>query len=113
MLKKMLLVLVVGLFVTCAGIEKAEAAEVYVGTSPATGWECYVLTNTISRSNGNTYVTLKMYTNNGNERYSEYRFWYDPQRDVMRFQNDDGFSGIANRYETPIEWEMVEVIRNY
>ena len=113
MLKKMLLVLIVGLAVTCAGIAKAEASEVYVGTSPATGWECYVLTETISRYNGNTYVTLKMYTQNNNVRYSEYRFWYDSQRDVMRFSNDDGFSGIANRYETPIEWEMVQVIRNY
>ena len=114
MLKKMFLVLIVGLAVTCAGIAKAEAAEVYVGTSPATGWDCYVLTETIRRNNaGTTYITLKMYTQNGNERYSDYRFWYDPDRDVMRFANDDGYSGIANRYETPIEWEMLQVIRNY
>ncbi len=113
MLKKLFAILIVGLAITCAGITKVEAAEVYVGTSPATGWDCYVLTQTISRSGGNTYVTLKMYTQNGNERYSDYRFWYDSQRDVMRFSNDSGYSGIANRYETPIEWEMIQVIRNY
>ena len=109
----MFLILIIGLAVTCAGITKAEASEVYVGTSNATGWECYVLTQTIERYDGITYVTLKMYTQNGNARYSDYQFWYDPQRDVMRFSNDSGYSGIANRYETPIEWEMVKVIRNY
>ena len=113
MLKKMFAILIVGLAITCAGVTKVEASEVYVGTSPATGWDCYVLTQTISRSGGSTYVTLKMYTQNGNERYSDYRFWYDSQRDVMRFSNDGGYSGIANRYETPIEWEMIQVIRNY
>lgn len=113
MLKKMFAILIVGLAITCAGITKVEAAEVYVGTSPATGWDCYVLTQTINRSGGNTYVTLKMYTPSGGERYSDYRFWYDSQRDVMRFSNDSGYSGIANRYETPIEWEMIQVIRNY
>ena len=113
MLKNFLLVLVVSVVVTCAGITKAEAAEVYVGTSPSTGWECYVLTNTIERSNdGVTYVTLKMYTDRS-VRYLGYSFWYDSGRDVMRFSNDEGYSGIANRYETPIEWEMVQVIRNY
>ena len=113
MLKKMFFVLIVGIAITCAGITKAEASDVYVGTSPATGWDCYVMTETISRSgNGTTYVTLKMITNNGNERYSDYRFWYDSQRDIMRFSNES-YSGIANRYETPIEWEMLQVIRNY
>ena len=113
MLKKFFLVLIVGLAITCAGIDKAEAAEIYVGTSPATGWECYVMTETISREYDNTYVTLKMYTNNGNARYLNYTFWYDPQSDVMRFYNDSDYGGIVNRYETPIEWEMVQVIRNY
>ena len=113
MLKKVLLALVLGVMVTCAGVAKVEAAEVYVGTSPSTGWDCYVLTDTIGRSNdGTTYVTLKMYTRNS-AKYLGYQFWYDSQYDVMRFSNDDGYSGIANRYETPIEWEMVQVIRNY
>ncbi len=113
MLKKIFMVLIVGLAIICADINPAEARDYYVGNSPATGWDCYVMTETISRSGGTTYVTLKMITRNGNTRYSDYRFWYDSSRDVMRFSNDSGFSGIANRYETPIEWEMVQVIRNY
>jgi len=114
MLKKVLLALVLGVMVTCAGVAKVEAAEIYVGTSPSTGWDCYVLTDTIRRipDVGTTYVTLKMYTKTTAE-YLGYQFWYDSQYDVMRFSNDDGYSGIANRYETPIEWEMVQVIRNY
>ena len=112
MVKKILLTLILGVMVTCAGVAKVEASEVFVGVSPATGWECYVLTNTISRnSNGVTYVTLKMYTES-TAKYLDYRFWYDSKRDVMRFSNDD-YSGIANRYETPIEWEMIQVIRDY
>ena len=113
MLKKMFLFLIVGLAVTFANIDKAEAEDVYVGTSPATGWDCYVMTETIRLNyNGTSYVTLKMYTQDGNERLSQYRFWYDSERDVMRFSNEN-YSGIANRYETPIEWNMLQVIRNY
>lgn len=113
MLKKVLLTIVLGVMITCAGVAKVEASEVFVGVSPATGWECYVLTDTIARNvNGVTYVTLKMYTDR-DERFLDYRFWYDSKRDVMRFSNDEGYSGIANRYETPIEWEMLQVTRNY
>ena len=113
MLKKVLLTLVLGIFVTCASVVKVEAAEIYVGTSPSTGWDCYVLTESIGRTNYDvTFVTLKMYTGQ-TAKYLDYQFWYDSQYDVMRFSNDDGYSGIANRYETPIEWEMLQVIRNY
>ena len=113
MLKKMLLVLIVGLAVTCAGIAKAEASDVYVGTSTSTALDCYVMTETISRNDDITYVTLKMIAANGNVRYSDYRFWYDSKRDVTRFSNNGGYKGIANRYATPIEWEIFKVIKNY
>ena len=113
-MKKILLsAVLLGALIFNAAPNSAEAYDKDVGNSPATGWDCYAMTETISRSSGTTYVTLKMVTTNGNVRYSDYRFWYDSQRDVMRFSNDSGFSGIANRYETPIEWEMVQVIRNY
>ena len=112
MLKKILAVAVIGLALTFGG--KAEAYDHYVGTSETTGWECYVMTETVERSNGGTtFVTLKMVKPNGNVSYLDYRFWYDSTRDVMRFSNDEGYSGIANRYETPIEWEMLQVIRQY
>ena len=111
MLRKILAVAVIGVALNFCGT--AEAYDHYVGTSNATGWECYVITETVERSNDITYVTLKMVKPNGRVSYLGYRFWYDSQSDVMRFANDEGYSGIANRYETPIEWEMVQVIRQF
>ena len=114
MLKKILLAGILALALTFnAAPNTAEAYDHFVGTSQATGWDCYVMTETIGRSNDVTYVTLKMVKSNGSVSYLDYRFWYDSSRDAMRFSNDQGYSGIANRYETPIEWEMVQVIRNY
>jgi hypothetical protein len=114
MLKKILATAILaGALTFNAAPNTAEAYDHFVGTSNATGWECYVITETIKRSNDTTYATLKMVKPNGNVSYLGYRFWYDSQRDVMRFANDEGFSGIANKYETPIEWEMVQVIRKY
>ncbi len=92
---------------------KAEAYDHFVGNSEATGWDCYVITESIERDYDVTYVTLKMITNYGNERYLGYRFWYDSRSDVMRFANDEGYSHSVNRYETPIEWAMLQVIRQF
>ena len=115
MLKKILAVAVIGIALNFGGT--AEAYDNYVGTSNATGWECYVMTETVERSNDTTFVTLKMVDRyNDNLQYThylDYRFWYDSRNDVMRFSNDQGFSGIANKYETPIEWEMLQVIRKF
>ncbi len=91
----------------------AEAYDHFVGTSNATGWECYVMTETVRRSNDTTFVTLKMVKGNGSVSYLDYRFWYDSKVDAMRFSNDEGYSGIANKYETPIEWEMIQVARKF
>lgn len=103
-----------GLALIFTAAPTAEAHDQFVGTSNATGWDCYVITESISRdADGTTYATLKMVRRNGSVSYLGYRFWYDSSRDVMRFASDEGYSGIANRYETPIEWEMVKVIRQY
>ena len=111
MLKKILAVAVLGIALTFGG--KAEAYDHFVGTSEATGWDCYVMTETVERANDITYVTLKMVKPNGRVSYLDYRFWYDAQYDVMRFSNDEGYSHSVNRYETPIEWEMLQVIRQF
>jgi hypothetical protein len=111
MSKKFLTVAVLAVALIFGG--KAEAYDHFVGTSEATGWECFVVTETIKRVNADTYVTLKMVKPNGGVNYLDYQFWYDSQYDVMRFANNEGFSGIANRYETPIEWEMLQVIRQF
>ena len=115
MLKKFFMTtILLGALIFNAAPNSAEAYDRYVGNSPATGWDCYVMTETISRSGSNGYyVTLKMITRNGNTRYLDYRFWYDYRIKGWRFSNDEGFSGIADSYETPIEWEVVRVINNY
>lgn len=114
MLKKILATAILaGALTFNAAPNTAEAYDQFVGTSSATGWQCYVMTESISRQNDTTFVTLKMVKSNGSAIYLGYRFWYDSSSDVMRFSNDEGFSGIANKYETPIEWEMVQVIRNF
>lgn len=114
MLKKFLAAAALsGILIFNTAPNTAEAYDHYVGTSNATGWECYVMTETIGRSNDTTFVTLKMVKQNGKVSYLDYRFWYDSRSDVMRFSNDEGFSGIANKYETPIEWEMLQVIRQF
>ena len=116
MLKKFLMTLIIGLII-CAGV-KAEAADVYVGMSPATGYECYVMTNTISRKNENRmvirYATLKMIDQYGTARYLDYTFFDldDDCRDV-EFTNSQGFGGKATPQDTPIEWAMYTTIREY
>ena len=76
-MKKFLMAAIVGLII-CAGM-KVEAADIYVGMSPATGYECYVMTNTISRKNEArmviTSATLKMIDQYGGAHYLDYKFF--------------------------------------
>ena len=82
-MKKMLMAAALGLAIIFSA-PQAEAYEHFVGTSEATGWDCYVLTESIYREDDVTHVTLEMVTQNGNYRWLGYRFWYDSSRDVMR-----------------------------
>ena len=97
------------------GANRAAAQDIWVGTSPATGWECYVMTETIHHLGDSdiNVATLKMVTKNDSIRQLEYRFWYDFSTDRVRFSNSQGFKGIADEYETPIEWRMWQVIINH
>ena len=89
----------------------ASAQDVYVGTSNATGWDCYIMTETIKIYDGGTkQATLKMITNSGNARYLDYSFNWDEPSGRYFFKNMDGFRGIVDRYETPIEYNMLQVI---
>ena len=72
MFKKILAVAILGMALTFGG--KAEAYDHFVGTSEATGWDCYVMTETVERANDITYVTLKMVKGNGRVSYLDYRF---------------------------------------
>jgi hypothetical protein len=88
----------------------AEAREVYIGTSEATGWECYIITETIERFIQGDVAVLRMVKPDGSASYIRYNFNYDEDADVVRFSNEAGYSGIVNKYETPIEWAMYQYI---
>ena len=116
MVKKFFIAAIVSLII-CAGV-KAEAADVYVGMSPATGYECYVMTETISYKSKNRmfvyHATLKMVDSYGDIQYLEYTF-LDLDNDAIDvdFTNSQGFKGRATPQDTPIEWAMYTVIRDY
>jgi len=89
----------------------AQAQDVYVGTSNATGWDCYIMTETIQHFDGGIKkATLKMVTQSKNVKYLNYRFEWDAMIVGYHFSNSSGFSGIVDRYSTPIEWSMLQVI---
>lgn len=116
MVKKIFIAIFVGLII-CAGV-KAEAADVYVGMSPVTGYECYVMTNSISRKSEHrmviTSATLKMIDQYGGAHYLDYDFYaLDGGTDDVTFTNSQGFKGRATPQDTPIEWAMYTVIRDY
>ena len=116
MLKKFFMAAIVGLII-CAGV-KVEAADVYVGKSGTTGYECYVMTDTIWRTSEHRMLilsaTLKMVDRYGDNHYLDYKFYaLDGGNENVQFTNSDGFSGIATPEDTPIEWAMYTVIRDY
>ena len=94
----------------------AAAEDVFVGPSPATGWRCYVMTETFRRDNVGTgrSITLKMITKSGKLKYLDYYFWRDSdfvnKRYIWRFENSQGYKGIIGD-DTPIESAMFEVIK--
>lgn len=116
MMKKFFMAAIVGIII-CAGV-KAEAADIYVGMSPVTGYECYVMTNTISYKDENrmfvSSATLKMVDLYDGVQYLDYTF-FDLDNDAIDvdFTNSQGFSGKATPQDTPIEWAMYTVINDY
>ena len=116
MLKKFFLAAVVGLII-CASV-KVEAAEVYVGTSPVTDNKCYVITDTINHTYENRMIiysaTLKTVNRYGEKHFIDYKFYsLDGDTENVQFVNSDGFKGIADSYETPIEWAMFLFVKDY
>ena len=86
-----------------AGNNFASAQDVYVGTSNTTGWDCYLMTETIRGDSRNRHVTLKMVTRSGNVKYLNYYFFIQDHR--ILFENSRGYSGVVNS-STPIEQNM-------
>ncbi|MBQ4403102.1 MAG: hypothetical protein II857_01705 [Selenomonadaceae bacterium] len=115
-MRKIFVAVIVGLII-CAGV-KAEAADVYVGKSGTTGYECYVMTDTIDKYNEARMLilsaTLKMVDSYGDNHYLDYKFFaLDGGNYNVQFTNSDGFSGLVTPEDTPIEWAMYTFIRDY
>ena len=80
-MKKILSVMLLAVtLIFVSGQEKVSAQDVWVGTSNATGWNCYVMTETIrkttyithARERDKIYFTLKMVTPSQNVKYLDY-----------------------------------------
>lgn len=116
MVKQIFLAAILAVII-CAGVE-VEAAEIYVGNSPATGYDCYVLTDSVRHRNEHrmliSFATLKMVNSYGDAQYLDYTF-YDLDGDFndVEFSNSQGYRGRATAQDTPIEWAMYTVIRDY
>lgn len=108
-MKKILTSVVLAAVLMIGALPEAEASDVFIGISPATGWDCYVMTETVYHPRQTDLVCgrLKMVTQNGNVHYLDYEF------DVPEgyFKNSDGFRGKADPVETPIEYKMWQTIR--
>ena len=121
-MKKILsVILLATIFIFVSGQEKVSAQDVWVGTSPATGWQCYLMTETIRDvSDYNVYVhrfkiqaTLKMVTQSQNVKYLYYTFREGVSTHYWYFSNDQGFEGMIDQYKTPIEYNALKVVMHY
>lgn len=116
-MKKILLAAIFGLTIVFVSAQ-AQAAEIFVGTSDATGWDCYVLTDSIRHKDEHrmliTFATLKMIDSSGVAQYLNYTFFdLDGDFDGVEFSNDQGYRGMVTAQDTPIEWAMYTVCREY
>ena len=116
MFKKIILAAITCLII-CAGI-KVEAADIFVGRSPATGWDCYVMTDSVRHRTEHrmfiTFATLKMVDGYGDAHFLDYTF-YDLDGDYIdvEFTNSQDYRGFATSKDTPIEWAMYTVCREH
>lgn len=116
MLKKFFITAIFGLTLVLASAQ-VEAEDVYVGKSDATGFVCYIMTETIEchweRNSMVSTATLKMTDDYGQDYYLDYTFHdFHAQGIDVRFKNSQNYSGEADPRLTPIEWAMFEVIRD-
>ena len=113
MLKKIISLMILMLAVMSFSAQ-VKAEEVYVGTSPTTGRDCYVITQSIRWQNRRVvHLSLAMYRpGEANPLYLGYEF--RAQGGGIEFLNRQGFSGWIDEYETPIDYNTwVLVYNNY
>ena len=122
-MKKFVLILFLAMMMIFSN-QQAHARDIYIGTSNATGWDCYVMTETINitRRDDNGYlknfdVTLKMITSSRKVLYLDYSFerHENASHDITwYFVNSQGFQGKVDVRNTPIEYNLWEyVLDNY
>ena len=98
-----------------AQLPAAQASDVFVGTSPATGMDCYLMTETVTKycttENGKGFnARLKMVGRT--VQYLDYELFIR-YNGTCRFSNSS-YSGEATPSGTPIEWNMCKYIaQNY
>lgn len=114
MLRNFFAAVIVGLIICASSVACAE--EIYVGND--NDRDCYVLTDTIYRTNEHRMViisvTLKTVDNFGSEDFIDYKFFaLDGGDEDVQFTNSNGDKGIANEYDTPLEWKIYTLIRDY
>ena len=110
--------LLAAVLIFVSGQEKVLAQDVYVGTSNATGWNCYVMTETInkttyvthSREKYKIYFTLKMVTPFQSVKYLDYTLSEGFTSRVWYFSNAQGYEGTIDQYKTPIEYNAFKAI---
>jgi len=121
-MKKILSVMLLAVaIIFVGGQEKVLAQDVWVGTSNATGWNCYVMTETINKTTFGSaakesykiYFTLKMVTPSQNVKYLDYTFTEGFTGRVWYFSNAQGFEGTIDQYKTPIEYNAFRAICQY
>ena len=118
-MKKILSVMMLAaMLIFVSGQEKVLAKDVWVGTSPTTGWQCYIMTETIRDVSDNQYrstvqATLKMVTQSQNVKYLDYTFKEGVSTHYWYFETSQGFEGMIDQYKTPIEYNAFVVVRRY
>ena len=99
----------------CGQNNFASAQDVYIGTSNATGWDCYAMTETFERHVGarlNYNATIKMVTPAGKIKYLSYTIGEGGGYPVW-YRNEQGYTGAITQYGTPIEWNLYRLLKEH
>jgi len=84
-------------------------SDIFVGNSSFTGWNCYIMADTVKPSAQSTqifFLKLKMISRNGELHYLDYTFNLDGN-----FETNEGFKSKADEIKTPIEWNILQVLK--
>ena len=114
-MKRLLIAVTIIFGIALAQLPTAQAMDFFVGTSPATGMKCYLITESITElrrySDGGRFAArLKMVGKT--VQYLGYEL--DIGTSGIMFENSEGYSGEVTPEGTPIEWNMSQYIaENY